>query len=262
MATPTQYVFTQQVNYSYALASVIQQSSIVTALDHIDTVIVDSLMSISIWFKDMLSADDSSTLTSIMSSYVDPIPQPPTNIVTTQFELNNKDLKLAKAMCNVDPITYMGTSSIKIPGTFGSEDGRYVAGGYAISGDYNPDDYVMVRILDTDRNVAMALALASDPAATTPLSDATVQGMGVIPGFGSFPSYPIVKSYTDDDFSSENQGWYFWPNANGSTGFADVEPIGGYGFIPAGFYVVFTYQRPTGIATGSCRVNYYWGKME
>lgn len=262
MPTITSYNFIQQVDYSTALQEIIQQSSISTALDRIETTGNGSSMSVSIWFKDILSENDQTTLNSIMAAYTNPgQPLPPPNIVTTQFELNNKDLKLAKAMCSVDE-TGLGVSAIKIPGTVGSTDGRYVAGGFAISADYNADDYVTVRIEDTDRNIAMALALASNPEAISPLDDATVQGLGIIPGYGAFPSYPIVKSYTDDDFTSINQGWYFWPNANGSTGFADVEPIGGYGFIPAGFYIVFNYQRPPGIITGSCRINYYWGKLE
>src|SRR5690348_862004 len=51
-------------------------------------------------------------------------------VVTTQYELNDKDLKLARATANVDSGTHSALISFKVPGTFGS-DGRYIMGGYA-----------------------------------------------------------------------------------------------------------------------------------
>jgi len=262
MAVPTSYVYTKSISDTNLLQETIQSSSIVTAIDHIDT--VDS--TITIWFKDALSTQDHSTLDSIVAAYQDPSPSIPLNSpvpVVTQYEYNDKDLKLAKGTADVDE-TGKAVISVKVPGTFGSSDGRYVAGGYAICEDYNKDDYVTVRILDNDRAIAMALALSQDPNATEPLSDAAVQGLGDIPGFGAFPLYPVVKSYTDDELDPANQGWYFWPLiVNGSTaGECEVEPIGGYGFLPAGMYIVITYQRPNGVTTGSCKVNFYWGKKE
>lgn len=186
-------------------------------------------------------------------------------LVTTQYEMNDKDLKLARAIGTVGS-DGKALIALKVPGTFGSSDGRYVAGGYAISEDYNKDDYITVHIEDTDRAIALALAQSQDPSAVTPLDDVVVQGMGAIPGFGAFPTYPVVKSYTDDDVDAGNQGWYFWANAKGNgesaNGECEVEPIGGYGFLPAGFYITLTYYRPTGVTTGSCRVNFYWGRKE
>ena len=160
--------------------------------------------------------------------------------VVTQYEKNDKSLKLAKGKCAVGE-DGSATITLKIPGIFGSGDGRYVAGGYAISSDYNPDDYVTVRILDNDRLLAMMLALQVNPSATEPLTDEQVQGVGEIPGIGAFPQYPIVRSYTDDDMPAESQGWYFWPIATGNDtpaiGECEVNPIGGYGFLPSGFYI-------------------------
>lgn len=185
--------------------------------------------------------------------------------VITQYEKNDKDLKLAKGKCSINQ---NGTAivSIQIPGTFGSGDGRYVAGGYAISSDFNEDDYVTVHIEDTDRILATFLAQQINAAATVPLTDEQVQQLSTIPGVGNFPSYPVVKSYTDDELPIENQGWYFWANAQGNNlpplGECEVEPIGGYGFIPSGMYIKITYQRPQGVNTGSMRVNFYWGKKE
>lgn len=186
-------------------------------------------------------------------------------LVTTQYEMNDKDLKLARSLGTVGE-DGSALISLRVPGTFGSSDGRYVAGGYAISEDYNKDDYITVHIEDTDREIAWALALSQDPSASVPLSDDSVKALGEIPGFGAFPAYPVVRSYTDDDVLPENQGWYFWANAKGynelANGECEVEPIGGYGFLPAGFYIVLKYFRPSGTTTGSCRVNFYWGRKE
>lgn len=184
--------------------------------------------------------------------------------VTTQFEKTNKVLKLACANASVNS-SGTAIASIKVPGTFGSGQGRYVLGGYAISADYNVSDTAACRIEDVDRNIAMMVALAINPAATVPVSDATIQGMGVITSLGqAFPSYPVVQSYTDDQLPSENQGWFFWPLATGSStppaGEVEINPIGGYGFIPAGFYIIVTYQRPLGVTSGSININLDWGE--
>ncbi len=187
-------------------------------------------------------------------------------VMTTQFEKDDKDLKLARAKADVIAETHKATISLLIPGTYGSGDGRHIAGGWAFSDDYNKDDYATVRIYDTDRKIAMDLALAEDPEAVAPLSDGAVIALGEIPGVGTFPAYPIVKSYTDDDLASENQGWFFWPLAMGNDippmGECEVEPIGGYGFLPSGFYLVLEYVRPDDVTTGTVRVDFYWGKIE
>jgi hypothetical protein len=258
MATPTKYTYNQKLDI-YSVVKQVNTSAIVTVLDHVDVTgnVTD------IWFKDALSSEDQTLLNAVITNYtlLAPPAFPPTQVVT-QYELNDKDLKLARGKIVLNN-SNIGTSYVVVPGTIGSSDGRYVAGGYAISEDYNKDDAVLVYIEDKDRIIAMGIALSMNPNATTPVSDATVQGAGVIPGYGAFPNYPTLKSYTDDEQPTDNQGWYFWPLANGTSsaaGECEVEPIGGYGFIPAGFYIKLIYLRPVGVNTGSCRVNYYWGK--
>lgn len=264
MATLTQYNFVQEINFPSVLVSNIQNSSIIVALDHIDTIGMGPSMQVAVWFKDVLSISDIDILNSLMSAYIDPPPTIPTNIVTTQFELNNKDLKLARGTATVDE-TQKAIVSIKVPGTFGETDGRYVAGGYAITEDYQKNDYATVRVEDTDRLIAWAVAQSQNPDASEPVSDEIIKGMGIIPFIGeSLTNYPIVKSYTDDDLSPINQGWYFWPLAQGNglppVGECEIEPIGGYGFLPSGLYLVITYNRT--INTGSVNVNIWWGKLE
>jgi hypothetical protein len=183
-------------------------------------------------------------------------------VVTTQYELNDKDLKLARV--KVDIVDNTGTLAIKVPGTFGDGGGRYVGGGEAIIDTYDPDDFAMIYIEDKDRVICAALGLATDGSA-----DATIQGMGVLPGplaeFGALPNYPVVRSYTDDELDAANQGWYFYAEAKGSTlepyGIMDIEPIGGYGFLPSGLYMKIVVNRPN-VPTGTTRINIFWGKKE
>jgi hypothetical protein len=69
MPTLTSYPFVQQIDYPNVLTDNIQQSSISIALDHIETNGSGSSMTVLVWFKDVLSSQDYSTLTSVMSSY-------------------------------------------------------------------------------------------------------------------------------------------------------------------------------------------------
>jgi hypothetical protein len=189
----------------------------------------------------------------------------PNSTVTTAFENTNKDLRLARGLTTITAPATQTTISLRIPGTFGSGDGRYVLGGYAISELYDKDDYVTVEVDDTDRCIAWAVALAMNPAATAPLSDAAIIAAGVLPApIGqAFPNYPMVKTYTDIDMAAANQGWYFWPLANGATpcaGECEVNPIGGYGFLPSGLYLTLVYNRPCAL-NGTMRINIDWGKL-
>jgi hypothetical protein len=48
------------------------------------------------------------------------------------------------------------------------------------------------------------------------------------------PTYGVVKEYFDSEVAEPNQGWAMYP-AHNSTGEIEIDPIGGYGFIPEGF---------------------------
>lgn len=182
--------------------------------------------------------------------------------VTTQYEVNDKDLKLARGSANVDE-SKTALISIKIPGIFGSGNGRYIAGGYGISDDYDKDDFALAWISDEDRNIGWAVALSQNQNANAPIPDEVIKGMGYIPGIGSFPNYPIIKSFNDEDLPKDNRGWYFWSDARGNgqapCGEVEIEPIAGYGFLPSGFYINISYNRKT-LTTGSLRLNIYWGQ--
>lgn len=262
MATPTKYPFVKAMDIP-SLVIQIHNSSITTVLDHIESVADE----IDVWFRDVLSSEDVATLNSVVDNYAFiPPPAPPPAEVVTQYEKNDKTLKLARAKGTTDE-TGKVELYFKVPGTFGSGDGRFVVGGYGIAETYNEDDYVIVRVEDKDRIIAMMIAQSMDPTATEPVSDATVQAIGVIPGIGeAFPAYPMIRSYTDEEVAEDNKGWYFWPMARGNAeppaGEVEVNPIGGYGFIPSGFYIKLIYQRPEGVTTGTFRANIDWGRKE
>lgn len=193
--------------------------------------------------------------------------QSPNTTVTTQFEFNNKDLKLAKCKGIVDNATKQAVVYLQIPGQFGVDDGRWIAGGYATTDTFDPDDYACVYFEDKDRIIAWLLARAQDPEASAPIPDEIIQQMGVLPApFNeAFPEYPIVKSYTDDDVPPENQGWYFDPMVMGNNlpplGYCDIEPIAGYGHAIAGFYLKIVWVRANA-TSGTIRVSLWWGKKE
>jgi hypothetical protein len=182
-----------------------------------------------------------------------------TNTVTTQFERTDINLQMARIEISIS--NNVGTYGLLVPGTFGVDDGRYVSGGYGMMDTYDPDDFLTVSVQDTDRIICAALGLPTDGT-----GDATVQGMGVLPGplagFGALPSYPLIASYADLDVPTENQGWYFYPLALGNNippiGELEIEPLGFYAHIPSGFYIVFSINRPN-VATGTMRGDIFWG---
>lgn len=81
MSVLTEYDFTQQVDYTSVLAINIQASSIVTALDHIGTTGSGPTMIVAVWFKDVLSTGDQTTLISLMASYINTAPPAITPLV-------------------------------------------------------------------------------------------------------------------------------------------------------------------------------------
>jgi hypothetical protein len=116
--------------------------------------------------------------------------------------------------------------SIKIPGTFSAIDsgeGLYVAGGIAFFNTWNAGDRITkVEVVDVDN----------------------------ILGYGADT---VLKTYHDDQAASGNTGWYIKPQ-----GFIEIEPIGGYGFVPAELYLRITGQKVTG--TGTLYINIWAGR--
>ncbi len=189
---------------------------------------------------------------------------PSLTTVTTLYELNNKDLKLARAASEVGS-DGTATVTIKIPGTPGTGDGRYIEGGYGTTEDYDKDDFALVWVSDNDRLIAWQVALVQNPSASAPVPDSVIQGMGIVPGMGiAMPNYPIVKNFYDDEAPIDNQGWYFWPVAQGNNlppcGETEVEAIAGWAFCPSGLYFNIKYCRKT-LTSGGIRIDFWWAKQ-
>lgn len=261
----SQYDYTKYPVAIDSLAQQINTSAIVTALDHITTY----GSSLSILFKTDLSGGDKTVLDAIVANHDGkPLPDMFVNQTQTRFERSDIDLKLARGKAEVVAGTpNQAIAYIKSPGDFGSGLSRWASGGYALVQYYDPDDYVSVYVEDKDRNIAWALAMGNDPNAQAPMSDADVVALGILPQpFGqAFPQYPILKSYTDDELDVSQQGWHFWPLAQGNGllpyGETDIETIGFYGNIPAGLYIKMVLTRPN-VSTGTLRVDVFWGKSE
>lgn len=128
--------------------------------------------------------------------------------VATQFERTDIVLKTIKSISSFADQEAIIT--IKIPGIPGSGNGRYIAGGYAFINNFTLGDCIKeMSIVDVDNLL----------------------------GYGA---NFVLQTYHDTDVSEENQGWYLWPtnpvNAS-AVGEIEIDPMGYYGFIPAGLYL-------------------------
>lgn len=253
------YSYTKEKVSPDRLTREINDSAIITALDYITTLSSD----LSVFFKAEISEQDKTTLDNIIAAHTgEPLNEVVTTEVITQEEKTDKNLNMARATGTIT--AGHGVVEIIVPGSMAAGDGRYVVGGVAYLSSFSADDYVTLSVVDKNRVFAWILALYINPAATEPLSDETVKAMGFISAFGrSFPAYPLVKTYTDDDMASENQGWFFEPYTAGSSvmGRLEIKQFGGYAFAPAQLALCVDIYRPTA-QTGSVFINIVWGKIE
>lgn len=228
MPSLTKYDFIQQVNYSATLSNAIQQSAIITALDHVETLGTGSEMIVSIWFKDVLSEDDLVILNLLMETYIDSnLTSSPTSFeVITQFEKRDKTIKLSHGECTVGE-DGIATILLKIPGEAGSSDGRWISSGVAFFDVHTPGDKV-IGVYFTDEDNVLG------------------NGAGT-----------IIGSYTDDEVPEQNRGWAIPPN-----GWVKAEAIGGYGFAPAGFYIKVIALKAGESPSGKFYCNWEWGKSD
>lgn len=146
--------------------------------------------------------------------------------VVTQFEKRDKTIKLAHAKGSVDE-NGMVTLLLKIPGSVGSGDGRWLSSGTAFFDVHTPGDKILGVYFTDEDNI-----------------------LGQGSGF-------VVGSYTDDDSPEENRGWAIPP-----IGWVNAEAIGGYGFAPAGFYIKIIAKKEGDSPAGNFYCNLEWGKIE
>jgi hypothetical protein len=227
-----QYDYTKEPVSLDRLTQEVQQSGIVTALDHMD--LLGSALSI--FFKADLSDADKSTLDALVAAHdgtplPQNVPQPVTventANVSTRFERVDIDLKMACAEADVQSD---GTAeiSIKVPGTIGSGDGRLIGGGELFFDVADVGDRaIQVAVVDVDN----------------------ILGMG---------AETVIKSYCDTDLPDDNRGWY----VPVKRGHLDVESMGFYGMIPSGLYLEVCLKKGNGVTTGKAYINIFWGKVE
>jgi len=141
--------------------------------------------------------------------------------VTTQKEKTDIILKMAcgKATTDVNGFVQL---DIKVPGTPGSGDGRYIQGGSAWFANYHSDDHFKVHIIDVDN----------------------LLGYGA--GFQ-------VGSYTED---GTNAGFYAETD-----GKVHVNSMGFFGFAPSGMYLRMEGQCGDN-TSDTIYMNIIWGKKE
>lgn len=178
---------------------------------------------------DMAQGDDTPTndQTDFETNFKNNGNQAPTPQVITQFEKTDKTLRLA---CLSGTITDSSNGTIvatlKVPGTPGSGEGRYLSSGSAWFSPQSDDDRVTVFVTDEDNLL----------------------------GYGAGT---VVGTYTDTDVPAENSGWYI----PAKMGFIKVEAFAGYGFVPAGMYIkVVGHKGGSAPFTGTMYINLEWGK--
>jgi hypothetical protein len=149
-----------------------------------------------------------------------------TSEVVTQFEKNDKSLKLVSDYGEINLQTGQCVLLLRVPGIPG-QGKRFVASGMAWF--ENPEllDRVMVYISDEDNLLG--------------------QGAGI-----------IIGSYTDDEAEESKRGWFIPPGR----GYADAQAIGGYGELPSGFYLKIIGIKQTPAIGGKFFCNIEWGKQD
>ena len=175
---------------------------------------------------DGLINDGSNDIESVNSA-IEYLKQTQPRAVITQFERTDIVLKIAS-----DSTIFDGNNeavlNFLVPGTPGSTDGRYVAGGYAFTDVMGFGDKVEeINVIDIDD----------------------------ILGYGA---NTIVQTYHETDMSESNKGWYFWPSPQAG-GEIEIDPMGYYGFLPSGLYMQIKFKKT--VASGATKVycNVWWG---
>lgn len=162
-----------------------------------------------------------------------------------QLEKNDKDLKLACGEVVVNAQTGIAEFTLKVPGQYALNHGRFVAWGEAwfktrTAGDkvstviVRDDDRVLATIIRAQVSQAVGGDIGRNPTDQEIQNGLLILTEEIQIPIPQFSSYPIMKPYHDEELPEENQGCYI-PLAYTN---AEIEPVGGYGFIPAEFYIV------------------------
>lgn len=147
MATATEYNFTQQVDYPSVLIGSIQSSTISTVLINVETSGTGPTMLVSIWFKDVLSSADQTTLNSVMSTYVNSPPAPtiPTSVPSVIQILGADSVSIC-------PFGTMFTATANQTTTYDLKisSSVYLKGGIMYTAPGTVGDTLTVQVIDKD----------------------------------------------------------------------------------------------------------------
>lgn len=149
----------------------------------------------------------------------------PKTEVVTQFEKNDKDLKVACGSGAFDGTTKLAVAEIPSPP---GSTGRYIESGLAFVDDPHAGDKIeKIEAVDT---------------------------YGTYSGVAGY----VLKTYHDDDQATDHQGWFIPAKANGVT----LDTMAGYGFVPPGVTLKVTARSAKADPTGDfLRVNIKWGRL-
>lgn len=170
--------------------------------------------------------------TDFETNYLPTANQTPKSEVVTQFELNNKTLVACSDVQPCDPTSGLCVLSFVVPGTFTGVDpsssGRFVDWGQGWFYPQDPMDHItQISIIDTN-------------------------------GATGLPAGSVVKTYYDTDMPVGQQGI----RIPYKFGHAEVEPIGGYGFIPSTFTLQIAGQKGTPGPNCYMFANVFWGVQD
>lgn len=148
--------------------------------------------------------------------------KPPTTQVQTRTERGDVSMKL----CRISKATSSGSADveIKVPGTYGTDPGRMIAGGSGCFGTGALGDYISeINVVDKDN----------------------VTGLG---------ANTIVKKWHDEDVTSyQSKGMYLMPGLN------LIDSMGDWGELPAGLYLQIKVNKASGDDT--FYLNIIWGEV-
>jgi hypothetical protein len=176
--------------------------------------------------------------------------------VITQYEKNDKTLRCICAFADTDS-NGEAVIAVPVPTTHGGRWIAYADAEFEVR--HFGDRISAAEVADLDRGIAWQIALAGDPEATEPVSDATVQAMG-------YPLYPVVGYYDERDIDqgAANKAGTIYGGIGMTLqfGVTEAQPIGGYGWIPGGLYLVLKGQKATGQTTGhKLQVSIDWAEQ-
>jgi hypothetical protein len=178
----------------------------------------------------------------------------PTASVITASEVNDKTLK---TFCVFNETDETGLVEFVVPVP---QPARYIAYGDIEFKEREFGDYVKnIELVDLNRLLAWQAALANNPEATEPLPDEAMQANGL-------PYYPVIGNYDEklaDEMQADQHTRGIVKSGMAMTyqyGVTEAEPIGGYGFLPGGFYFRIAAQKATAEAGKKCEVSIDWAE--